>query len=176
MKRPPVVDTEKNTNTYLMGDKVLYGFPNRTYFELYSGSCKSDKLYSVQNKNMPEGVAAVVYDPQQNKNVDLAEFRDGQAVGREHVFVEYTSELAELLRARDIRTDVVYYVDANKANGMRTWKDAAWVNPSAFTWIAADDADIEVDVDVDYNKGDKTPKKTNRAILAAIVAAITLLN
>lgn len=174
MKKPPVEDTEKKTDNYLMGDKVLYGFPNRTYFELYSGSCKSDKLYSVQNKHMPDGVAAVVYDPQQNKNVDLAEFRDGQAVGREHVFVEYTADLIQLLNDRGITTDVVYFADNDKV--MRTWKDAAWVNPSAFTWVEADDADIEVDVDVDYNKGDKTPKKTNRAILAALVAAITLLN
>ena len=76
MKTPPWVspfigDDEKQPNRYLYGDKVLFGFPNRTYFELYTGTCSSDKIYSVQTKDFPKDIAAIVYYPEDNVNVDV---------------------------------------------------------------------------------------------------------
>lgn len=177
MKTPPVVNTETKNDSYLMGDKVMYGFPSRTYFELYDGSCKSKKLYSVQTKHMPKDVAAVVYDPKHNLNIDKEDFRKGSPVGRDHVFVEYTEDLIELLKRHGIETKVVYHDDvSNKSAGMSTKKNSAWVNPSAFTWISADSEDIDIEPgDADIYV-DTDSKKTGKAIVMALIAALSLLN
>ena len=161
MKTPPWVspfigDDEKQVNRYLYGDKVLFGFPNRTYFELYTGTCSSDKIYSVQNKDFPKDIAAVVYYPEDNVNVDVEKLANGAQKGKQHVLVEYTADLSNLLESRGV-----------KSNG------ASFVNPSAFAWVRADEVEID-DLPKD-NQPTKT-KSNKKVIIAALIAALSLLN
>lgn len=180
-------ESKKNTN-YAHGDKILFGFPKRTYFELYKGTCSSEKIYSVQNKDFPDGIAAIVYDPNQNVNVDVAKFQEYPAVGRQHVFVSATDDLIAFLKRRGIELESLYYVDArDKGKGVTTIKNAAFVNPTAFDWIPLDDVQVddEIEEDIDVvnpqpgepqpDSGEKNGSKT-KAILAAIVAVLAALN
>lgn len=161
MKTPPWVspfigDDEKQANRYLYGDKVLFGFPNRTYFELYTGTCSSDKIYSVQTKDFPEDIAAVVYYPEDNVNVDVKKLANGAQKGKQHVLVEYTADLSNLLKSRGV-----------KSNG------ASFVNPSAFAWFSADE--VEGDDLPEDNQPTET-KSNKKVIIAALIAALSLFN
>lgn len=179
MKTPPWVEenaTEKeNKKNYLFGDKVLFGFPNKTYFELYDGTCSSDKIYSVQTKDFPKDVAAVVYYPEDNVNIDVRKFALRAAVGKQHIFVEYSSDLANLLKKHEIESSVAYYAEEDKGLGQRTYKNAAFVNPSAFEWVSEDEVE-EVDPDVPTPYEPEKKKSNTKAIIAALIAAISLLN
>lgn len=161
MKTPPWVspfigDDEKQTNRYLYGDKVLFGFPNRTYFELYTGTCSSDKIYSVQTKDFPKDIAAVVYYPEDNVNVDVEKLANGAQKGKQHILVEYSADLSNLLESRGV-----------KSNG------ASFVNPSAFAWFSADE--VEGDDLQEDNQPTET-KSNKKVIIAALIAALSLLN
>ena len=161
MKTPPWVspfigDDEKQPNRYLYGDKVLFGFPNRTYFELYTGTCSSDKIYSVQTKDFPKDIAAIVYYPEDNVNVDVKKLANGAPKGKQHVLVEYTADLSNLLESRGV-----------KSNG------ASFVNPSAFEWVSADE--VEGD-DIQEDNQPIETKSNKKVIIAALIAALSLLN
>lgn len=161
MKTPPWVspfigDDEKQPNRYLYGDKVLFGFPNRTYFELYTGTCSSDKIYSVQTKDFPKDIAAVVYYPEDNVNVDVKKLANGAPKGRQHILVEYSADLSNLLESRGV-----------KSNG------ASFVNPSAFAWFSVDE--VEGDDLQEDNQPTET-KSNKKVIIAAFIAALSLLN
>ncbi len=177
MKTPPWVENtteNENKKNYLFGDEVLFGFPNKTYFELYAGTCSSDKIYSVQTKDFPKDVAAVVYYPEDNVNIDVRKFADGAAVGTQHIFVEYSSDLANLLKKHEIESSVAYYTDAeDKGLGLRTYKNAAFVNPVAFEWVSEDEVDGD---DVPTPSEPEKKKSNTKAIIAALIAAISLLN
>ena len=158
MKTPPWVSSfigdDEKPNRYLYGDKVLFGFPNRTYFELYTGTCSSDKIYSVQTKDFPKDIAAVVYYPEDNVNVD--KLANGAQKGKQHILVEYSADLTNLLESRGV-----------KSNG------ASFVNPSAFAWLSAD----EVEGDDLQEDNQPTKNKSNKkVIIAALIAALSLLN
>lgn len=176
MKTPPFVEntTEKDNKKYSFGDKILFGFPKRTYFELFNGTCSSDKIYSVQTKDFPKDIAAVVYYPEDNVNIDVHKFADGAAVGKQHIFVEYSSDLAALLKKNGVESNTTYYADAeDKGAGQKIYKNAAFVNPVAFDWIGIDDVEEDkIDTpEEEENKSNKT-----KAIVAALIAALALLN
>ena len=179
MKTPPWVEnaTEKeDKKNYLFGDKILFGFPKRTYFELFNGTCSSDKIYSVQTKHFPKDVAAVVYYPEDNVNIDVHKFADGAAVGKQHVFVEYSSDLANLLKKNGVESNTTYYADAeDKGAGQRTYKNAAFVNPVAFEWVGLEDVE-EDGTDVYIPDPEENKSNKNKAIIAALIAALSLLN
>ena len=161
MKTPPWVspfigDDEEQPNRYLYGDKVLFGFPNRTYFELYTGTCSSDKIYSVQTKDFPKDIAAVVYYPEDNVNVDVEKLANGAQKGKQHILVEYSADLSNLLESRGI-----------KSNG------ASFVNPSAFAWLSADEV---VGDDLQEDNQPIEIKSNKKVIIAALIAALSLLN
>lgn len=161
MKTPPWVspfigDDEKQVNRYLYGDKVLFGFPNRTYFELYTGTCSSDKIYSVQTKDFPKDIAAVVYYPEDNVNVDVKKLASGAQKGKQHILVEHSADLSNLLKSRGV-----------KSNG------SSFVNPSAFAWVNADE--VEGDDLQEDNQPTET-KSNKKVIIAALIAALSLLN
>lgn len=197
MKTPPWVENstkQEDNKNYLYGDKILFGFPKRTYFELYAGTCSSDKIYSVQTKDFPKDVAAVIYDPNYNLITDTSKLADGESVGKDHIFVALTDELVKLLAERGITSDVLneqyayngstYYA----LNNPKVYEDCAWVNPNAFEWLTqeqvesdgeSDDApEVEQDVDPEVNQEESTKKKSNKnkAIIAALIAALSLLN
>lgn len=183
MKTPPVENSTKqeDKSNYLYGEKILFGFPKRTYFELYAGTCSSEKIYSVQTKDFPKDVAAVVYYPEDNVNIDVREFANGAAVGAQHIFVEYSSDLANLLKKHGVESSVLYYADAeDKGAGQRTYKNAAFINPVAFEWIGLEDVeeDVEENAEPEVNQEESVKKKSNKnkAIIAALIAALSLLN
>lgn len=161
MKTPPWVspfigDDEKQANRYLYGDKVLFGFPNRTYFELYTGTCSSDKIYSVQTKDFPKDIAAVVYYPEDNVNVDVKKLASGAQKGKQHILVEHSADLSNLLKSRGV-----------KSNG------ASFVNPSAFAWVSADEVEID---DLQEDNQPTETKSNKKVIIAALIAALSLFN
>lgn len=161
MKTPPWVspfigDDEKQANRYLYGDKVLFGFPNRTYFELYTGTCSSDKIYSVQTKDFPKDIAAVVYYPEDNVNVDVKKLANGAQKGKQHILVEHSADLSNLLKSRGV-----------KSTG------TSFVNPSAFAWVSADEVEID---DLQEDNQPTETKSNKKVIIAALIAALSLLN
>ena len=197
MKTPPWVENstkQEDKSNYLYGDKILFGFPKRTYFELYAGTCSSDKIYSVQTKDFPKDVAAVIYDPNYNLITDTSKFADGDSVGKGHIFVALTDELVKFLAERGVTSDVLneqyayngstYYALTNP----KVYEDCAWVNPMAFDWLTqeqvesdleSDDApEVETEVETEVNQEESTKKKSNKnkAIIAALIAALSLLN
>lgn len=181
MSKPdiPLKNNSNNSANYSYGDKVLFGFPNRTYFELYKGTCKSDKVYSVQTKDFQEDVAAVIYYPNQNVNIDVDKFQEKAAVGKQHIFVEATEDLAAFLKSRGIELESLYYVDAmDKGKGMATIKNAGWVNPVAFDWVALEDVEIEEgsENNPSQDESDKKSSSKTKAIVATIIAALALFN
>ena len=194
MKTPPWVENstkQEDKNNYLYGDKILFGFPKRTYFELYAGTCSSEKIYSVQTKDFPKDVAAVVYDPNYNLIKDASKFADGDSVGKGHIFVALTDELVKILAERGITSDVLneqyayngstYYALSNP----KVYEDCAWVNPMAFDWLTQEQVESEDESNGDVpevlpgaDPEESTKKKSNKnkAIIAALIAALSLLN
>lgn len=193
MKTPPWVENstkQEDKNNYLYGDKILFGFPKRTYFELYAGTCSSEKIYSVQTKDFPKDVAAVMYVPNYNLITDTSKFADGDSIGKGHIFVALTDELVKILAERGITSDVLneqyayngstYYALSNP----KVYEDCAWVNPMAFDWLTkeqvesdgeSDDAP-EVEQEVAPEESTKKKSNKNKAIIAALIAALSLLN
>lgn len=178
MKIPPgveIIPEKEDKKVYLYGDEILFGFPNRTYFELYNGACSSDKIFSVQRSNYVEDAVAVIYHPEDNVNVDLKNFADKTAVGHQHIFVEYSADLSNYLDDMGIKSEVTYYADCeNKSAGNSVYKNAAFVNPKAFEWLTQDQVE-ELFPDSNQDEGEQT-KKSNKVIIAALIAAISLLN
>lgn len=198
MKTPPWVENstkQEDKNYFLYGDKILFGFPKRTYFELYAGTCSSDKIYSVQTKDFPKDIAAVIYDPKYNLITDASKLADGESVGKDHIFVALTDELVKILAERGITSDVLneqyayngstYYA----LNNPKVYEDCAWVNPNAFEWLTQEQVELEdesdgdapevlpdVEQEVDPEESTKKKSNKNKAIIAALLAALSLLN
>lgn len=185
MKTPPWVEEnatdKKRTNKYLYGDKMLIGFPKKKYFELYDGMCSSDKIYSVQTKDFPKDVAAVIYYPNYNIEENDGKLAKGEGVGKGHVFAVLTDDLVSFLKQRGITSNVMNYqwgfngeIYYNLSNP-KEYKNAAFVNPSAFEWVSEDEVE-EVDPDVPTPSEPEKKKSNTKAIIAALIAAISLLN
>lgn len=199
MRKPPVTPTNPEveaTNQYLFGDKVLFGFPHRTYFELYEGMCSSDKIYSVQTKDFTPDAAAVIYYPSYNIEEKDDELATDNPVGTDHIFVLLTDDLVSFLEQCGITSDVmnyqwgyngsIYY----KFTALKEYQNAAFVNPKAFEWLTEEqvkelpgtitpDAPDTPDDPNDPNdpKEDKEVKqKKTTALLAGIIALFSLLN
>lgn len=190
MKTPPWVENstkQEDKKNYLYGDKILFGFPRRTYFELYAGTCSSEKIYSVQTKDFPKDVAAVIYDPKYNLITDASKFADGDSVGKDHIFVALTDELVEFLAKRGVTSDVLneQYAYNGSLTNPKVYEDCAWVNPIAFDWLTQEQVESEdesdgdaPDVEPEVSPEESTEKKSNnnKAIIAALIAALSLLN
>lgn len=96
-----------------------YGFPDRTYFELFEGTHPSRKIYSVQVKEWEKefpGAAAVVQVKEQRLNDEI-----------EHLRVEPTADLVEFLGKR----------------GVDVSKDI-YIQPLAFAWVSYGDANTGI--------------------------------
>ena len=178
MKTPPVIENnsgKEDKKNYLYGDKILFGIPNRTYFELYDGACASNKIFSVQKKNCLKDAVAVIYYPEDNVNVPISDFADREPLGHQHIFVSYSADLSKYLNDMGIQSDVVYYADCeNKGLGMKTYKTAAFVNPTAFEWLTQEQIE-ELIPDEYFSDESQSTKKSSKVIIAAIIAALSLL-
>lgn len=122
------------------------GVPYLQYFELFSGEHTSDKLYSVQVNDWLPGAAAVI-------NYDLSQ-KQGNA--KEHLRVTPTDELILFLAERGIEVP-----------------DEVYIQPIAFIW--ADESDMELVEPEPESEQKKDKKSINKALLAAVVAVLSLL-
>ena len=149
---------------------VDYGFPNRTFFELYAGEHPSEKIYSVQVKDWEQFFSTPIQKGSQENTHIESVYQDTAAVVQvdldqvmtnheSHMQVEPTADLVAFMDSRGI-----------------TLPDTIYIQPLAFAWSR----DGEFEIEEDYmdepqpdsgNNGSKT-----KAIWAALVAALALLN
>lgn len=180
MKNPPfeTEPTVEKQDKYLYGDKMLYGYPNKTFFELFSDTHWGDKIWSVQTKDFPKDVPAVIYIPSRNINIDWSNKREdeGDDRGQKHIFVALTDELISFLASYGIDAEALnYYDNKDKARGRVFIQDSAWVIPSAFEWEPVDLPEEDFDLaESDTEKGTKQNNK-QKSILAFGVALLSLL-
>lgn len=160
--------------------KFEVGIPHRTFFELFVGEHPSDKIYSVQVAEWNDFVERL-YDndsPIRDANDEKVKVRDASdipaVVNRDlnqsltnradHLRVEPTEALAEFLGNKGV--EIPGYV---------------YVQPLGFMW-ESDGYEIENEVTDDieeiYQDEQEEDIKTNKnkAILAALIATIALLN
>lgn len=131
---------------------VDYGFPNRVFFELYTGEHPSEKIYSVQVKDwnaIAEDAAAVI-------QVDM----DQKMTNHEsHMKVEPTADLIAFMDSRGI-----------------SLPDTIYVQPLAFAWSRDGEFEVEEEMVEPQPDGGKEQGSKTKAILATLVAALALLN
>lgn len=146
------------------------GYPDRTYFELFSGAHPSKKIYSVQVKDWKERFSKPKYSKLQHEayeRPDILMYEPVPAVASEeptrpmekidHLRVVPTDELIVFLRERGVELP-----------------DEIWVQPLAFDWEKSDEYTVEFGGEYDVlppNKSNKTKK-----LLALAVAIVSLLN
>lgn len=155
---------------------VDYGFPKRTYFEIFRGEHPSDKIYSVQ---VADWKRFFEYDPSSNlKDADgnaikTHEYKDTAAVVQvdldqkittraDHLRVEPTADLVEFLAKRGIEVP-----------------DTIYVQPLAFAWSRDGEFDVESEIVSPTEKPKEEDKKQeykNKALLALAVAIVSLLD
>lgn len=155
-----------------------FGFPSRTYFELFTGKHPSDKIYSVQVKDWIDAFSKPVWDNLHhdvNAKPDRFVYEDRAAVVEvgnqslenklQHLLVEPTADLVNFLANRGI-----------------TIPDRFYVQPLAFNWpsdeefVVEDDVEVENNTTPDVSASKNNNKNNNKALLAAIIAAISLLS
>ena len=151
-----------------------FGFPSRTYFELFTGEHPSSKIYSVQVKDWRDAFRKPVWDNLHhdiNAKPDRYVYEDRAAVievgnqslenKQQHLLVEPTADLVSFLANRGVTIPNRFYVQ-----------------PLAFNWPSEDEVVVENDVEVedDTTPDVSVPKNNNKALLAAIIAAISLLS
>lgn len=132
---------------------VDYGFPNRTFFELYAGEHPSEKIYSVQVKDWVESsgdsTAAVV-------QVDLDQVMTNH---ESHMQVEPTADLVAFMDSRGI-----------------TLPDTIYIQPLAFAWSRDGEFEVEEEMVEPQPDGGKEKGSKTKAIWAALVAVLAALN
>lgn len=160
----------------MLGDKILVGYPKKKYFELYVEREYSKKIYSVQTRDFPNDLPAVIYIPEENQGYS----RENGKAHQKHVFVVPTQELESFLASRGVEcyTQLKMEIknDPLKQAGQttvitRTTGNTAWVNRYAFDWV-----EPEEEITVEIKTEDKKPNYKNKSLLALAVAVISLLN
>lgn len=147
-----------------------FGYPDRTFFELFAGEHPSDKIYSVQVKDWKK------YFLPKDADLETPEYIPTPAVVRvgdsmfvmenreQHLRVEPTAELIEFLAAHGVQIPSEIYVQ-----------------PMGFAWDAQevyshDDFPGEDSHGTSKQKPNKEEKSSQiKAILATIVAVVTFL-
>lgn len=132
---------------------VDYGFPNRTFFELYAGEHPSEKIYSVQVKDWVESAgdstAAVV-------QVDLDQIMTNH---ESHMQVEPTADLVAFMDSRGI-----------------SLPDTIYIQPLVFAWSRDGEFEVEEEMVEPQPDGGKEKGSKTKAIWAALVAVLAALN
>ena len=157
---------------------VDYGFPSRTFFELFAGEHPSEKIYSVQVADWKKHFSQSKLAQGQNVQHDVYETPDTVSVYNDtaavvqvdmdqslenrasHLKVEPTADLIDFLASRGV--DV---------------PDTLYVQPLAFAWSRQGDFDVDEEIVeiTEEIKDDKQKGKTT-AIIAALVAALSFLS
>lgn len=143
-----------------------FGYPDRTFFELFAGEHPSDKIYSVQVKDWKKYFLLKYADFEKPEYIPTpAVVRVGDSMfiqenREQHLRVEPTAELIKFLDQRGVKIPSEIYVQ-----------------PMGFAWDTQ-----EVHSHDDFPGGDSHEKPTKeekssqiKAILATIVAVVTLL-
>lgn len=158
---------------------VDYGFPSRTFFELFAGEHPSEKIYSVQVKDWiryfeyEHGRPASNPTDKDGNPFKLREYDDRAAVVQvdmdqslenraSHLKVEPTADLIDFLASRGV--DV---------------PDTLYVQPLAFAWSRQGDFDVDEEIVKipEESKDDKQKGNSKtKAIIAALVAALSFLS
>lgn len=149
---------------------VDYGFPNRTFFELYDGEHPSEKIYSVQVKDWEQFFSTPIQKgSQENTHIEYV-YQDTAAVVQvdldqvmtnheSHMQVEPTADLVAFMDSRGI-----------------TLPDTIYVQPLAFAWSRDGEFEVEEEMVEPQPDGGKEKGSKTKAIWAALVAALALLN
>lgn len=150
-----------------------YGFPDRTYFELFEGTHPSRKIYSVQVNDWKKAFSKKeMFDRNHDMHLSNDEivykYEDVAAVVQvehqklenkaSHLLVEPTADLIKFLKDRGVNI-----------------KGDLYVQPLAFDWVSEDEVE-EVNPDVPTPSDSEKKKSNTKAIIAALIAAISLLN
>lgn len=157
-----------------------YGFPSRTFFELFAGEHPSEKIYSVQVADWKKYFSKSERAPGQNVQRDVYDapntisvYHDTAAVVQvdmdqslenraSHLKVEPTADLIDFLASRGV--DI---------------PDTLYVQPLAFAWsrdgeFEVDEEIVEIPEEVKDDKQKGNSKTT--ATIAALVAALSFLS
>lgn len=142
------------------------GVPNRTYFEIFTSTHPSEKVYSVQVKEWVEENSYEVRDKNQSMYENKAQrvYEDTPAVvdlhpekvlksKADHVQVEPTQELVKFLAKRGVEIP----------NGI-------WVQPMAFEWEDGECEAPEVEIETPVQEEKKINSKTWLAIALAALS------
>lgn len=154
-----------------------YGFPDRTYFELFEGTHPSRKIYSVQVKEwVKEFSKKEVFDRNHDMHLSNDEivykYEDVAAVVQvehqkleneaSHLLVEPTADLIKFLKDRGV-----------------VIKGDLYVQPLAFDWVD-DEKEIEeeffVEIPDEPKKEVNQDKNKTKTIIAAAIAVLSLLS
>lgn len=153
---------------------ISYGFPERTYFEIFAGKHPSRKIYSVQVaewiKYFSKPIFRYGHQPGDKVELDYAPTaavvqlsQQKQQLREDHFLVEPTADLVDFLKARGV-----------------TIPDQIYVQPRAFSW----DEDVveEYGSTPSYNGNKPTKEQTaestsmkRKSLLAALIAVIAFL-
>lgn len=157
---------------------VDYGFPSRTFFELFAGEHPSEKIYSVQVADWKKYFSKSEIAPGQDVQRDVYDvhntisvYHDTAAVVQvdmdqslenraSHLKVEPTADLIDFLVSRGV------YVP-----------DVIYVQPLAFAWSRQGDFDVDEEIiEIPEEVKDDKQKGKTTAIIAALVAALSFLS
>lgn len=144
---------------------ISYGFPERTYFEIFAGKHPSRKIYSVQvaewMKYFSKPIFGYGHQPGDKVELDYTPTaavvqlsQQKQQLREDHFLVEPTADLVDFLKARGV-----------------TIPDQIYVQPRAFSW----DEDVVEDSTTEYPTKDESTSMKRKSLLAAIIAVIALL-
>lgn len=144
---------------------ISYGFPERTYFEIFAGKHPSRKIYSVQVaewiKYFSKPIFRYGHKPGDEVELDYAPTaavvqlsQQKQQLREDHFLVEPTADLVDFLKARGV-----------------TIPDQIYVQPRAFSW----DEDVVEDSTIEYPAQSESTSMKRKSLLAALIAVIAFL-
>lgn len=144
---------------------ISYGFPERTYFEIFAGKHPSRKIYSVQVaewiKYFSKPIFRYGHKPGDKVELDYAPTaavvqlsQQKQQLREDHFLVEPTADLVNFLKARGV-----------------TIPDQIYVQPRAFSW----DEDVVEDSTTEYPSQAESTSMKRKSLLAALIAVIAFL-
>lgn len=144
---------------------ISYGFPERTYFEIFAGKHPSRKIYSVQVaewiKYFSKPIFRYGHKPGDKVELDYAPTaavvqlsQQKQQLREDHFLVEPTADLVDFLKARGV-----------------TIPDQIYVQPRAFSW----DEDVVEDSTTEYQTQAESTSMKRKSLLAALIAVIAFL-
>lgn len=157
-----------------------YGFPSRTFFELYNGQCNgrtADKLYSIQVAEWKEFFAKPVWD---NVQHDVYEKPDRMQYTPTAAVVDVDVSDQSIIRGEHIRVVPTVALAAFLNSKGFSCPNEIWINPDALAWKEYGEPDPETGEPFIPTPDDEsyggTNKSNSKVFLAALVAIVSLLS